>query len=81
MNEEPEPVELDEHGLDWRVVTENGEKSTIVFGKKHHLKGWTMQHGPDHWVARTVAGDRADFETEEDAKSFLKLVLHSTPDN
>lgn len=78
MNEEPE---LDAHGLDWRGVIENGEKATVVFGKKNHLKGWIMQHSPTHWVARTVAGDRADFETEEDAKSFLKLVLHSTPDN
>ena len=68
--------------FDWRDVIDPAHgKSTMVFCKKHRLKGWTMQHGPDHWVARTVAGDRADFETEEDAKSFLKLVLHSTPDN
>ena len=71
----------DAEDFDWRDVTEpDGSKSTIVFGKKYHLKGWTMQHGPDHWVARTVAGDRADFETEEDARAFLTLVLHSTPE-
>lgn len=88
---EPEPkaltlddhgLTLDTHGFDWRNVEEaDGSKSTIVLGKKHHLKGWIMQHGPDHWAARTAAGDRADFETEEDAKAFLKLVLYSTPDN
>jgi len=73
----------EEDDFDWRDVIEpDGNKSTIVFkGAKHHIKGWTMQHSPTHWVARTIAGDRADFDNEEDAKAFLKLVLHSTPDN
>lgn len=80
MNDEPAKEEagtIDEHGFDWRDVTENGEKSTVVFNKKHHLKGWTMQHSPTHWVARTVGGDRADFDNEEEAKAFLKVILYS----
>ena len=68
--------------FDWRdVIDPQAGKSTMGFGKKNHLKGWTMQHAPNHWVARTVAGDRADFDNEEDAKAFLKLVLHSTPED
>lgn len=63
----------------WQEVTEpDKRKSFIVFEKpKHHLAGWVMQHDDGTWVARTERGVRGEFETDEDAKAFLKLLLAS----
>ena len=63
----------------WKPVTEpDGRTSHVVFTKpKAHLEGWVMQHDDGTWVARTVAGVRGEFETEEDARAFLKLLLAS----
>lgn len=51
---------------------------TMVYTKhKAHVLGWTMP--PDRhnskWVARSIKGTRAEFDTEEEAKDFLNFLL------
>ena len=73
-----EPNEDDDEPYVWKEVNEEVGKSLIVFKKpKHHLSGWIMQHDDGTWVARTPKGVRGEFETDEDAKAFLKLLLAS----
>lgn len=78
-NEPTETTEDDDGRYLWQEVTETDKrKSFIVFEKpKHHLAGWVMQHDDGTWVARTERGVRGEFETDEDAKAFLKLLLAS----
>ena len=69
----------DDDAYIWKPVIEpNGRTSHVVFTKpKTHLEGWVMQHDDGTWIARTVKGVRGEFETEDDARSFLKLLLAS----
>lgn len=78
-NEPTETTEDEDGRYLWQEVTEpDKRKSFIVFEKpKHHLAGWVMQHEDGTWVARTERGVRGEFETDEDAKAFLKLLLAS----
>ena len=73
-----EPNEDDERYM-WQDVTESdNRKSFIVFEMPmKYLAGWVMQHEDGTWVARTERGVRGEFETDEDAKAFLKLLLAS----
>ena len=77
-NETNETNEDDDERYLWKEVNEEIGKAWIVFEKpKHHLAGWVMQHEDGTWVARTERGVRGEFETDEDAKAFLKLLLAS----
>jgi hypothetical protein len=73
MNDEPE---IDKDDLLWEdVPREGGLRDVIVFrGPKHKLEGWLMQGSLNSWVARTMAGERAEFDNEDDARSFLTLL-------
>lgn len=78
-----EPNETNETNEDdgrymWREVNEEVGKSWVVFAQpQHFVAGWVMQHDDGTWVARTERGVRGEFETDEDAKAFLKLLLAS----
>lgn len=77
-NEPTEETEYEDERYLWKEVNEEVGKSWIVFEKpKHHISGWVMQHEDGTWVARTERGVRGEFETDEDAKAFLKLLLAS----
>lgn len=76
MNDEPE---IDKDDLLWEdVPREGGLRDVIVFrGPKHKIEGWLMQDSQTSWVARTMAGERAEFDNEEDARAFLTLLINT----
>jgi hypothetical protein len=77
-NEPTEETEYEDEQYLWKKVNEEVGKSWIVFKKpKPYIAGWVMQHEDGTWVARTERGVRGEFETDEDAKAFLKLLLAS----
>ena len=71
--------EVDKDTLLWEdVKREENLRDVIVFrGPKHKLEGWLMQDSLTSWVARTAAGERAEFDNEEDARAFLTLLVNT----
>lgn len=60
------------------VETPEGKHDIVVFkGPKHHLEGWILQDSATVWIARTSTGDRAEFDSEEDARAFLTLLINT----
>lgn len=79
MSEADPKPKLKPNELLWQeVITATGTRDAIVFkGPKHHLEGWIMQDSETLWVARTTTGDRAEFDSEEDARAFLTLLINT----